>query len=318
MPPKCKPSSPLLGGKQMKKGNHNESEELPIVQEDDDSCQQKSGKILKENKNTDNGGFMTVTNRFLPSKSMNKNNENKAFESPNLALNKYLQQKAKISMHGSLRWKTYLFPFHPKSPSFAKSTQKYFGLDLVEEEKERTYWTHKASVWQDLFEGINHIAETENIDGIGNEFDGIFAAGLQAEPKGPNEIKTFKTSNNKYIQQWILMVPMPIELEYFKYIPKFLSQFQSLCKMPLIQSGYKSGVAGFSHYPGLMNQLSENGSYWQVLDNAIEKDIIIEECHCLAEVLMDNTIKEVVSRMFHVKKGQDVWADDVKAYAFGY
>ena len=120
---------------------------------------------------------------------MNKNNENKLVESPNLALNKYLQQKAKISMQGSLRWKTYLFPVHSKSTSFAKSTQKYFGLDLVDEEKERSYWAHKASVWQDLFEGVNHIAETENIDGMGHEFDGIFAAGLQAEPKGPNEIK---------------------------------------------------------------------------------------------------------------------------------
>ena len=77
-------------------------------------------------------------------------------------------------------------------------------------------------------------------------------------------------------------------------------------------------MAGFSQYPGLMNQLSEDGSYWHVLDNASEKDIISEECHCLAEVLMDHTIKEVVSRMFHVKKDQDAWADDIKAYAFGY
>ena len=50
MPPKRKPSSPLLGGKQMKKGNHNESEKLPIVQEDNDSNHQKSGKILKKTK----------------------------------------------------------------------------------------------------------------------------------------------------------------------------------------------------------------------------------------------------------------------------
>ena len=88
--------------------------------------------------------------------------------------------------------------------------------------------------------------------------------------------------------------------------------------MPLIQSAYKSGVAGFTVHPGLMNQLSEDGSYWHVLDYATENDIISEECHCLAEVLLDHTIKEVVSRMFHVKKDQDAWADDVKAYAFGY
>src|SRR6476620_9310362 len=126
---------------------------------------------------------------------MNKNNENKLVESPNLALNKYLQQKAKISMQGSLWWKTYLFPVYSKSTSFAKSTLKYFGLDLVDEQKEWSYWAHKASVWQDLFEGVNHMAETENIDGIGHAFDGIFADCLQAEPKGPSKPKTYRTSH---------------------------------------------------------------------------------------------------------------------------
>ena len=67
----------------------------------------------------------------------------------------------------------------------------------------------------------------------------------------------------------------------------------------------------------MISQVSEDGDYWKVLDDVTEKEIISQSCHSLAEILMENTIKQVVPTMFGIEKDPDTWADDIKAYAFG-
>ena len=84
-----------------------------------------------------------------------------------------------------------------------------------------------------------------------------------------------------------------------------------------IRSAYKSGVNAIIQHPGLMSQILEEGSYWNVLDNAVQKEIIFKSTNCLSEVLLDYTIKEVVSLMFGVRKDPNTWSDYVKTYAFG-
>ena len=114
-----------------------------------------------------------------------------------------------------------------------------------------------------------------------------------------------------------MLVPMPSNMVYSEYIPVFLSKFQALYKKPYIQSAYKSGVEGITKHSGMINQISEDGNYWDVLDDATEKEVISQSFHSLSEVLMDFTIKEVVSIMFHVMKDPNTWNDAVKAFAFG-
>ena len=125
------------------------------------------------------------------------------------------------------------------------------------------------------------------------------------------------SARGKFYQHWIMLVPMPCDEEFSDYIPEFLSQFQSLYKLAYIQSAYKSGVQGFSKHDGMMNQVEENGNYWKILDNATGKETLSESCQCLSEVLLDSTIREVVSIMFGVTKDDKTWSDDLKAYAFG-
>ena len=87
--------------------------------------------------------------------------------------------------------------------------------------------------------------------------------------------------------------------------------------MPYIKSAYKTGVANFSKHEGLMNQISYDGNYWKILDDATENEIMSESFHCLSELILDSPIRDIVSKMFGVKKDPNTWTDDVKAYAFG-
>ena len=119
------------------------------------------------------------------------------------------------------------------------------------------------------------------------------------------------------IQHWIMLVPMPLDGDYMEYIPRFISQFQELWKKPYIRLAYKNGVEGITQHSGLINQISEDGNYWDVLDKAVEKDINHISNECLSEVVLDDTIEDIVSSTFGVKPDSSTWDDYIKAYAFG-
>ena len=110
---------------------------------------------------------------------------------------------------------------------------------------------------------------------------------------------------------------MPADIDLFEYIQQFISKFQALAKKAFIRSAYKSGIAGITQHSGLLNQISEDGNYWNVIENSAEKDIIIKSNNCLSEVLLDSTIKDIVSLMFGVNKDPSTWTDSIHTYAFG-
>ena len=240
---------------------------------------------------------------------------NKA-EFPNLQLNQLLEKRTKLNSLGSISWKTYLFPSILNLTSIFKKKQ-YFGLDLIDEETERTLWTHKPSVWQSLFQSVLEYAKTGQIEAISDMFNGILSCAVRAVPNGPNETKTFTSVKGQTIQHWIMLVPMPADIDSSEYIPKFICNFQTLSNKQYIRSAYKSGVNGITQHPGLCNQISEEGIYWNVLNNAAQKDIIYKSNNCLSEVLQDHTIKEVVSLMFGVTKDPNNWSNAIKGYAYG-
>ena len=69
-----------------------------------------------------------------------------SMEYASLELNQLLQQKSKMNFYEKVCWKTFVFPKISQIGSFPSTSLTYFGLDLVDEETERTVWTHKASV----------------------------------------------------------------------------------------------------------------------------------------------------------------------------
>ena len=240
-------------------------------------------------------------------------------ESPNFALNQLLQQKSKLSLQGSVCWKTYQFPNVPQAESALTNPYSYFGLDLVEEETERTIWTHKASVWKDIVQSIFELTESggacHNINQI---FQGMLACPVRAVPKGPNEPETFKSAKGQSIQHWIMLVPMPADIDPSEFIPLFISEFTALSKKGFIRSAYHCQVSNITKHSGLLAQISATGSYWNIIEKACHKDVIKQHNNCLSEVLLNSTIKEVVSKGLRISKDTNVWSDSIKHYAFGF
>jgi len=138
MSPKRKASNSPLGGKPDKKGINIKKEKVRAFTEDDDDNKVNLGKNVIEKGNEDCYFYKFKKETSSP-ELLDKNHNIKEVEYPNLALNQLLQQKSKINLQGSLRWKTYLFPLTDALASPPENhTIKYFGLDLVDEGKERT------------------------------------------------------------------------------------------------------------------------------------------------------------------------------------
>ena len=151
-----------------------------------------------------------------------------------LALNHLLQLKSKLNLHGSVSWKAYVFPTISKNDSVKINPVVYFGLDLVEDETERTIWSHKASSWKDVIEAIFELAEDNvSAQSINQIFKGILACPVRAVPNDPNEPETFTTGKGQNIQHWIMLIPMPADVFTSDYIKCFISEFGALIKRDL-------------------------------------------------------------------------------------
>ena len=317
MGPKRKASIPPKDAKVAKKGIQMRQEESTFQKQDYNISEKNIKGKNKIYDREDNNHCQPVKIENLSPELLDENHNTNKAECQNLELNRLLQTKLKHSLMGSISCKTFLFPSVQDQDSTVNNSQKYFGFDLVKDNTERTIWTHKASVWTDLFSSVQELAKTSQAETISEMFNGIFTCAVRADPKGSNEIQTFRSNKGQNIQHWIMLVPMPADIDYSEYIHLFIGSFQHLCKKQFIRSAYKSGVQGFTSHHGLLSQVSEDGSYWHAIDNAFQKDVIFKYNTCLKEVLLDSVIKDVVSLMFGVKKDPNTWTDSVKTFAFG-
>ena len=239
-------------------------------------------------------------------------------ESTSLALNQLLQQKSKLNLHGSVAWKTFLFPKITQIESISKKAFSYFGLDLVEEETEKTFWTHRPGVWKDIVQSVFELAATGGTcPSISKMFQGLLACPVRATPKGPSIPETFPTASGLNIQHWIMLVPMPADIDTSEYIPIFISELTSLSKKAFFKSAYHYHVSNSTKHQGLLAQVDKNGSYWNIIDKASQNDIITQQFNCLSEVLLNGNIRDVVSKGFGLSKDANTWSDSIQHYAFG-
>ena len=115
-----------------------------------------------------------------------------------------------------------------------------------------------------------------------------------------------------------MLVPMPVDIHLSDYIQTFILKFQDLCKKLYICSAYKSGVSGITQHTGMLNQISQDGNYWNIVENAVQNNIIFKSANCLSEFLLDKTINRVVSLMFGVNTDKTTWPEPIQIYAYGH
>ena len=147
MAPKQKASNSPTGVKPDKNCNKIKKENFTALKDDDDD--NKKGNLGKNEieKRNEVIGFYKFKGRASSLTFLDKKHNIKELELKSMPFNQLLNQKPKINLQGSLRWKTYLFP--PTSDLTYPNEHhyyNYFGIDLVDEDKERTHWTHKPSV----------------------------------------------------------------------------------------------------------------------------------------------------------------------------
>jgi hypothetical protein len=69
---------------------------------------------------------------------------------------------------------------------------------------------------------------------------------VRAVPNGPMNQKLSVLQKDRCIQHWIMLIPMPAEIDTSEYIPLFISEFTSLSKKAFIRSAYHYQVSNIS------------------------------------------------------------------------
>src|SRR4051794_38289610 len=100
MAPKRKPIDSPTGLRQLKKRCQMKDNSIPALKDDVDSDPTKTGKMIKNNNNTEDKGFVTFKGNHLAPKITDKVVIKKELEVPNLALNQLCMQKSKINLQG--------------------------------------------------------------------------------------------------------------------------------------------------------------------------------------------------------------------------
>ena len=139
----------------------------------------------------------------------------------NLILNQLVQKRSNLSMQSSIGWKVYVFPSPTHIGDDVAVSHQYFELDLIEVKSERTFWTHKPGIWQSVLETVAEISTEEKIAPISNIFNGILACPVRSS-NGKNKIHTFQTASHQTIQHWIMLVPMPANIDLIEYVNIFI------------------------------------------------------------------------------------------------
>ena len=100
--------------------------------------------------------------------------------SVNLILNQLVQKRSKLNMQGNIGWKAFVFPSATNLGDDTVISDQYFGLDLIDVKSERSFWTHKPSVWQSVFETVPVVAKEGQISPISSIFNGVLACPVRA------------------------------------------------------------------------------------------------------------------------------------------
>ena len=143
-------------------------------EEDGSTGKQSAGKNI-DNNMVEAKKFATIKMENLNPRNSDSIQKTTKLGFTYLQLNQLLQKKSKLSIQGTICWKMFLFPSHCNISLVSQKTHQYFGLDLVEEASERTFWTHEASVWHGLFESVQDIAQTGQVESISDLFNGTLA-----------------------------------------------------------------------------------------------------------------------------------------------
>jgi hypothetical protein len=67
----------------------------------------------------------------------------------------------------------------------------------------------------------------------------------------------------------------------------------------------------------MRSQVEGDGYYWTIFDDASEREIIIQHCTCLSDILMDFTITALVKNMFGIVTARNAWPEAIEEYAYG-
>jgi flagellum-specific peptidoglycan hydrolase FlgJ len=190
-------------------------------------------------------------------------------------------------------------------------------IDMHDEPKDATYWTHKPRTWVNMFQE----AKARNPDMFDDEcyllqsfqFRDV-TSGMKNNGKSFHYTTARSNEMNIPVDGLFAMVPFDwTSVEILDYVTKIGRNMMT----GIAKEGYKA------MYPNAASNFKtnidfENGSYWKTLEAVFEKECIsILKIEALAEILGDDAVFMIMGELFDEKRPMNEWTDPFRMmYAY--
>ena len=190
-------------------------------------------------------------------------------------------------------------------------------IDMHDEPKDATYWTHKPRTWINMFQQ----AKTTNPDMFDEECYLLQSFQFRDVTSGmKNTGKFFNYTTSRSNQMSI-----PVD-GLFAMVPFAWTSVEILDFVTKIGRNMVSGIAREGYHAMFPNAASnfkaniefKDGLYWKTLEAIFEKQCIsILKSEALAEVFGDDAIYVIMEQMFEETRPLDEWTDGLRMmYAY--
>ena len=198
------------------------------------------------------------------------------------------------------------------------ATHDIWGFTYKENNK--LYWSWKPNVIEKMIEVEKELGFFAD-EGTSLEvmLSDVKAALIRATPRGPNIAQEIKINTKGTTLKSYLILGFIPTTDDEETVKAFALDFFSHFKNEDVQGLYYKAMESSMNASNIINDcLPVKGELWSKLANATEK-MTYRKLHCLSELLMDETIHEImeVTYGFAKDKGSSFWSGWVKKLAFG-
>ena len=215
-----------------------------------------------------------------------------------------------------------LFVIKLKPPEFPKNyklpTKQVIVLDIYDELKDATYWTHKPKTWTNMFKTAEEMENTlfdEECYILKSFQFRDLSSKHKHEPKF-YEYTSYKGATLKIpVDGWFAVVPYSWNsssiLDFAVTIGKNLMKYHA---KQAYECYYTSSSDSFKT---CINPAS--GEYWKTIDGVFQRgNIAIIKKQSLSEIFTNDMVVDIMAEVFEDNRRPEDWDDDARMfYAFG-
>ena len=209
----------------------------------------------------------------------------------------------------------YFFNFQATDINTPPPTCNVIAFDIINLKDQFTLWTHKVSVWKNIFQTDRVQPKEQEGQYIDPFFYNFDTAGVRVSPTN-NDIMIKTTNTAKKIQRWVMYMYVPLDWSE-ETVKTEISKLAAMAQDPVIQTQYHLLLQQSFHASIAQDCLPGSGRYWSMLNSAILYNCQFVYYNYLNDMFRNEEINKIIPQMFNFQNIPiNMWRADYRRFAY--